>query len=149
VTHGGHVARSFHVERAFGRLVEGLALVVPTHFSPRYDIDFATGIFSRPGHPLEGQSLAGRVFFSPRVQGGVAGGWVFYELASRGMGPLAVVFGATNPVMVQGLVFADIPVVAGLEPAAFTTIRSGDLVRVDPEKRRVELLVPSADQKGG
>jgi predicted aconitase with swiveling domain len=144
VTRDADSSRSFRVERAFGSLVEGPALVVPTHFSPRYDIDFATGIFSRPGHPLEGKSLAGRVFFSPRVQGGVAGGWVFYELASRGMGPLAVVFGATNPVMVQGLVFADIPVVAGIELAAFTAIRTGDLVRVDPKNHRVELVAATA-----
>ncbi len=147
MTQDANSARTFRVERAFGRLVEGPALVVPTHFSPRYDIDFATGIFSRPGHPLEGQSLAGRVFFSPRVQGGVAGGWVFYELASRGMGPLAVVFGATNPVMVQGLVFADIPVVAGIELAAFAAICTGDLVRVDPKNHRVELVVLAAEPK--
>lgn len=131
---------SFAVERAFGTMIEAPALVVPAHFSPRYDIDFATGIFSRPGHPLEGQSLEGRILFSPRVQGGVAGGWVFYELASRGKAPLAVVFGRTNPVMVQGLVFAGIPVVDGIDPEAFARIATGDLVRVDPANRRVDLI---------
>lgn len=130
----------FSVRRGSGGVVEGEALVSTAHFSPRYDLDRSAGTFSRPGHPLEGQALAGKVLFFPAVQGGVAGGWTFFELRSRERGPAALVFGRTNPVMVQGAILAGIPILDGIDPQAFTVIRDGDVVRVDPTNLRVEIV---------
>ncbi len=130
----------FRVKRAVGPVAEGEALVSSKHFSPRYDLDRDAGTFSRPGHPLEGKSLAGMILFFPGVQGGVAGGWTFLELHSRGRGPAAIVFGKTNPVMVQGGIMAGIPILDGIDPHAFATIENGDIVRVDPQNLRVEVI---------
>jgi predicted aconitase with swiveling domain len=129
----------FAVKRGTGPVVEGEALVSRAHFSPRYDLDREAGTFSRPGHPNEGEALAGKILFFPAVQGGVAGGWTFFELASRGRGPAGLVFGRTNPVMVQGAILAGIPVLDGLDADAFASVENGDVVRVDPAGLCVEI----------
>lgn len=130
----------FRVDQAAGPAVEAVALVNPRSFSPRYDLDRVRGVFSRTGHPLRGQSLAGKVLVSPDVEGGVAGGWAFLAMRGADVGPAALVFGRTNPVMVQGAVTAAIPIVAGVDPAFFEVVRTGTRVRVDPEAKLVEVL---------
>lgn len=134
----------FSVQRAVGESVEAEVLVCTKHFSPRYDIDREAGTFSRPGHPLEGKALAGKILLFPGVQGGVMGGWVFLELKSRGKGPAALVFGKTNPVMVQGAIMAGVPILDGIDPRAFADLKNGDTVRVDPKNLRVEVTKRSS-----
>ena len=133
-------ATTFTVKRAVGEIVESEALVSSKPFSPRYDIDREGGTFSRPGHPLEGLALAGKILFFPGVQGGVMGGWVFLELKSRDKAPAALVFGRTNPVMVQGAIMAGIPILDGIDPSALDAIKNGDVVRVDPKNLLVEVV---------
>lgn len=128
------------VERAFGPVVEGEALVSSEGFSPRYDLDRWTGEISRPGHDIEGANITDKVLFFPTAKGGIAAGWAFYDLASKGMAPKAIVFGKTNPVMVQGAIFAGITITEGWSQDPATTIKTGDTVRVDPANRKVELL---------
>jgi hypothetical protein len=50
------------------------------------------------------------------------------------------VFGVTNPVMVQGAVFAGIAITEGWDPPPGAVVRTGDWVRVDPERKVVEVL---------
>jgi predicted aconitase with swiveling domain len=124
----------------FGPDVEAPVLLSRDPFSIRYDMDRETGLISRKGHALEGQSLAGRVVYFPAVQGGVAAGWAFRALAERGHAPAGVLFGRTNPVMIQGLVFAGIPAMHRLTPDPLTALRTGDRVRMSPGRGVVELV---------
>jgi len=128
------------VRRAFGPVVEGIALVSSEGFSPRYDLDRTTGVITKPGHALEGERLAGKILFTPVAKGGVAAGWAFFDMLAKGFAPTAFVFGKTNPVMVQGAVFAGIPITEGWTPDALQVVRTGDLVRLDPAKRTIEVL---------
>lgn len=128
------------VFRASGNAVEGEALVSTEGFSPRYDLDRLTGEVSRPGHAIEGENIAGKVLFFPTAKGGIAAGWAFYDLASKAIAPKAIVFGKTNPVMVQGAVFAGITITEGWTEDPSEIFRTGDTVRVDPQRKRVELL---------
>lgn len=134
------VRATYPVRQACGPVVEAAVLLDPVTFSPRYDLDRVRGTFSRTGHPLHGEALAGRVLASPGVQGGVAGGWAFLAMAGAGVGPAALVFGHVNPVMVQGAVTAGIPIVAGIDPDFFDDVRTGERLRVDPVARTVQLL---------
>jgi predicted aconitase with swiveling domain len=127
----------------FGRDVEGELLLSRDTFSIRYDMDRETGVISRRGHSLEGLALAGRIVYFPAVQGGVAAGWAFLDLAARRLAPAGVLFGRTNPVMVQGLVLAGIPVLHRLVPDPPTRLRTGDRVRMCPGRGRVELVARS------
>ncbi len=133
-------AEIIEVERAAGKVVEGVALVSTEGFSPRYDLDRWTGEISRPGHALEGENIKDRILFFPTAKGGIAAGWAFHDLKTKGIAPKALVFGVTNPVMVQGAVFAGITITEGWSRDPFGVVRTGDAVRVDPSNKRVEVL---------
>jgi uncharacterized protein len=128
------------VRRAFGKVVEGVALVSREGFSPRYDLDRWTGLISRPGHALEGHNLKDKVLITPSAKGGIAAGWAFYDIKHKGIAPKAFVFGVTNPVMVQGAVFAGITITEGWSRDPYAWIKTGDIVRVDPVKKTLELI---------
>ncbi len=131
---------TIRVERAAGPVVEGEAVVSPEGFSPRYDLDRWTGLISKPGHKLEGTSIKDKICFFPTAKGGIAAGWAFYDIKHKGIAPKAFVFGVTNPVMVQGAVFADIAITEGWSQPPAALIRTGDWVRVDPGRKVIELL---------
>ena len=103
-------------------------------------MDRETGVISRRGHALEGRSLAGKIVYFPAVQGGVAAGWAFLALVHRGVAPAAVIFGRTNPVMIQGLVLAGIPAMHRVAPDPFSVLKSGDRVRMSPARGLVEIV---------
>jgi predicted aconitase with swiveling domain len=109
-------------------------------FSPRYDLDRVHGTFTRVGHPLFGEPIAGKILVCPGVQGGIAGGWAFLMMQGRGVGFAGLIFGKVNPVMVQGAAAAGIPIVAGIDDAIFTALESHQLIRLDPKARQVTIL---------
>ena len=131
---------TIRVTRAFGPAVEGEAVVSTEGFSPRYDLDRWSGLITKPGHELEGKSIRDKILFFPTAKGGIAAGWAFFDLKHKGIAPKAFVFGVTNPVMVQGAVFADIAITEGWEPHPAGLIGTGDWVRVDPAQKVIELL---------
>jgi len=128
------------VERAYGEVVEGEAVVSEEGFSPRYDLDRWTGTITKPGHRLEGTSLKDKICFFPTAKGGIAAGWAFHDIKWKKLAPKAFVFGVTNPVMVQGAVFAGITITEGWMPHPREVVRTGDWVRVDPARKLVEVV---------
>jgi predicted aconitase with swiveling domain len=134
------VLHTIRVERAFGPVVEGEVVVSEEGFSPRYDLDRWSGVITKPGHRLEGTSIKDKVCFFPTAKGGIAAGWAFHDIKAKGLSPLAYVFGATNPVMVQGAVLAGVPITEGWSEDPRGVIRTGDRVRVDPGRKVIELL---------
>ena len=131
---------AIRVERAFGPVVEGEAVVSAEGFSPRYDLDRWTGMITKPGHKLEGTSIVGKICFFPTAKGGIAAGWAFYDIQHKGIAPKALIFGVTNPVMVQGAVFAEIAITEGWDRHPAEVVKTGDWVRVDPARKTIELL---------
>jgi phosphomecalonate degydratase small subunit len=129
-----------HGPPGYGAPVEGEVLVTHDAFSPRYDLDRATGTIARKGHGAEGANIAGRILVITTAKGGVAAGWAMYDLRERGLAPKALVCRTTNTVLVQGCVLAGIPIVHGLEPDPLTALRTGDRVRVEPAEGRLVLL---------
>ena len=132
------MSASLSAPRGFGADVEAEIVLSRDSFSIRYDMDRETGVISRRGHALEGQSLAGRIVYFPAVQGGVAAGWAFLALVHRRVAPAGILFGRTNPVMIQGLVLAGIPTMHRVSPDPFTVFRTGDRVRMSPSRGVVE-----------
>ncbi len=133
-------AKPIRLKRAFGAMVEGEALVSTEGFSPRYDLDRWSGLISRPGHALEGHNIKDKILITPSAKGGIAAGWAFYDIRAKGIAPKAFVFGVTNPVMVQGAVFAGITITEGWSASPYDSIRTGDIVRVDPAKKTLTLI---------
>ena len=134
------VLATLRVQRAFGPVVEGEALVSEEGFSPRYDLDRWSGLITKPGHKLEGLSIVDKVCFFPTAKGGIAAGWAFYDIRAKGIAPKAFLFGVTNPVMVQGAVFSGITITEGFDRAPREVVKTGDRVRVDPSRMVVEVL---------
>ena len=128
------------VRRACGSAVEGQALVSEEGFSPRYDLDRWSGLITKPGHKLEGESIVDKVCFFPTAKGGIAAGWAFNDIKGKRIAPRALVFGITNPVMVQGAVFAGITLTEGWDVPPHEVVRNGDWVRVDPEAGTIAVL---------
>lgn len=128
------------VARAYGKAVEGEALVSGEGFSPRYDLDRWSGVITKPGHELEGVNIRDKIMFFPTAKGGVAAGWAFYDIRTKGFAPKAFVFGVTNPVMVQGAVFAGMTITEGWSRDPRSCIRTGDRVRVDPASKSIVVL---------
>jgi len=131
---------TIRVERAFGPAVEGEAVMSEEGFSPRYDLDRWSGIITKPGHKLEGVNIRDKILFFPSAKGGMAAGWAFHDIRAKGIAPKALVFGVTNPVMVQGAVFANMTITEGWSRDPRECIRTGDIVRVDPAARTIQLL---------
>lgn len=128
------------VARAYGKAVEGEALVSGEGFSPRYDLDRWSGVITKPGHELEGVNIRDKIIFFPTAKGGVAAGWAFHDIRTKGFAPKALVFGVTNPVMVQGAVFAGMTITEGWSRDPRSCIRTGDRVRVDPASKSIVVL---------
>jgi hypothetical protein len=129
-----------------GAVIEGEVLRSTHGFNARYDLDRRRGVFSRPSHDLYEQSCVGRVLVFSAAKGGIATSWALLDLKARSLAPAALIFRRTNPVMVQGAVLADIPLLHLLEPDPVTTLRTGDWVRLTPAQGLVEVLRrPRAD----
>ena len=139
------VLDTIQVTRAFGPVVEGEAVISEEGFSPRYDLDRWSGVITKPGHKLEGVNIRDKVCFFPSAKGGIAAGWAFFDIKSKGIAPRAFVFGVTNPVMVQGALFANITITEGWSRKPEEVFRNGDWVRVDPSRTMIELLRRAAE----
>ena len=139
------VLDTIEVTRAFGPLVEGEVVISEEGFSPRYDLDRWSGVITKPGHKLEGVNIRDKICFFPTAKGGIAAGWAFFDIKSKGIAPRAFIFGVTNPVMVQGALFANITITEGWSRKPADVLRNGDWVRVDPSRKVIELMRRAAE----
>ena len=73
-------------------------------------------------------------------EGGGSGLRYSFDIKNKGIAPRAFIFGITNPVMVQGAIFAKITITEGLSRRLEGVIGNGDWVRVDPARKRIEVL---------
>jgi uncharacterized protein len=127
--------------RGIGPAVTGTALVAADNFSARYDLDRSRGVFSRPAHKLYGESYVDRILVLVTAKGGVASAWMLRDMAARKLAPRAIVFDRANTILAQGAAFANMTMVDRFEAGDPTRlIRSGDELRIEPEKGFVTIL---------
>ena len=129
-------ANTFFAKAGMGRKTTARALVAKDGFSARYDLDRLRGVFSRAEHKLAGQSYVGRVLVLDAAKGGVATAWMLHEMKARGVMPAALVLNAANPIMVQGVAFADFTMISGFDLDITQAIPNGAMVEVDPTAER-------------
>ena len=134
------MSRVFKARFSFGEKISGTALVASDGFSARYDLDRIQGTFSRPTHKLAGQSYVGKILVLDAAKGGVATAWMLHEMASRGVVPLALVLNAANPIMAQGAVFGNIPLMAGFDTDITLAVPPGATVSLDPAAKTLTVL---------
>ena len=129
-------ANTFFAKAGMGQKTTARALVAKDAFSARYDLDRLRGVFSRAEHKLAGQSYVGRVLVLDAAKGGVATAWMLHEMKARGVMPAALVLNAANPIMVQGVAFADFTMISGFDLDITQAIPNGAMVEVDPTAER-------------
>jgi predicted aconitase with swiveling domain len=85
---------------------EGQALVSPVSLSFFGGVDAATGIVAEPGHPLQGQSVAGRVLVFPTAKGSTVGSYILYRLGRCRLRALST---PKVVIVAVGAIMADVP----------------------------------------
>jgi uncharacterized protein len=119
VLHG----RVIKAGRAAGRALVSQA---PIGFLGGVDPD--TGIVVEPGHPLQGQSVAGTVLVFPTGKGSTVGSYTILRLKRSGSAPAAILNAESEAIVAVGAIIADIPMVDQIDIA---TLRGGDWVTVE------------------
>jgi predicted aconitase with swiveling domain len=119
---------------------EGEAIVYNGPFSMKGDLDPKSGEVSVKGHPLEGKSLAGKIFVFTTGRGSTVGPYIAYEAKKAGMAPAAMICQECEPIIALGAIMADIPMVDRLDKDPLATIKTGDWVRVDGDSGIVEIV---------
>ena len=118
--------------RMEGRVVKagqasGEALVSSEPISFFGGVDPDTGVVVDQGHPLEGQSVAGRVLVFPTGKGSTVGSYTLYRLARNGRAPAAIINREADPVVAVGAVIADLPMVDRVD---VERIHTGDWIEI-------------------
>jgi hypothetical protein len=86
-------------------------------------VDPESGRVVEKGHPLAGQSIAGRILVFPRGKGSTVGSYVIYRLSRNGLAPAGMVLSECEPIVAIGAIMADVPVVDQVD---ISQIQSGD-----------------------
>ena len=109
---------------------QGIALVSPAAIGFLGGVDAETGVVIEPGHPLQGQAIAGRVLVFPTGKGSTVGSYTLYRLAKRGLAPAAIINARSEAIVAVGAIIANIPMVDHVDTGQ---IKTGDPVRVSGE----------------
>lgn len=107
---------------------EGEALVSPAPIGFLGGVDPDTGIVLEPGHPLQGQSVRGKVLVFPTGKGSTVGSYTVLRLARNDAGPVAIINAESEAIVAVGAIISDIPMVDRVDISA---IETGDWVVVD------------------
>ena len=118
-------------------IVEGEALVTSEPIGFYGGVDAKTGIFIEKNHPLEGQSLTGKILVFPNGKGSTVGPYVIYGLMKNGVGPLAIINKETEPIVATGVILADVPCV---DKIPVEQLKDGARLRVNATDGTVEVL---------
>ncbi len=110
---------------------EGEALVARTTLSFWGEVDPISGRVIASGHPLEGQSLRGKILVIESTKGSSATPLVMGLAHQEGNAPAALINVNVDALAVLGCVVNGIPMVTELEQDPFETIATGDHVSVD------------------
>ena len=93
-------------------------------------VDPDTGIVVEEGHPLRGESIAGKVLAFPFGKGSTVGSYVIYALKRNDKAPCAIINEEAETIIAVGAIISDIPMVD--KPSEkISDINNGTIVCVD------------------
>jgi len=121
-------------------VASGEALVSSQPISFLGGVDPSTGVIVDRSNELAGRSVSGKVLVFPHGKGSTVGTYTLYQLAKKGLGPVAIVNRVTEPIVAVGAIISGIPLVDKLEVDPIETLKSGQMVLVDGNRGIVEVL---------
>lgn len=116
---------------------EGEALVAPAALSFWGEVDPMAGRIIATGHPLEGETLGGKVLVIRSTRGSSGTPLVIGLAHEQGNAPAAMVNTEVDALAVLGCVVNRIPMVAELDRDPFEVIQTGDQLLVDADEGRI------------
>ena len=116
---------------------QGEVLVTSMGISFFGGVDPDTGIVVEKRHPLEGQSISGKVLVFPTGKGSTVGSYTLYRLKMNGLAPAAIVNVQCETITAVGCIIAEIPCV---DQIPIEQLPGGVRVVVDGEAGTVEML---------
>lgn len=126
----------------------GELLVSPAPISFLSGVDPDTGIIVERGHPLEGESITGKVLAFSHGKGSTVGSYVMYALARNGKAPAAIINSRADPIIAVGAIMGKIPMVD--EPDIdIMRFRNGTCATVDGNSGEIEYEGEVLPEPGG
>lgn len=115
-------------------VAKGEALVADTTLSFWGEVDAVTGKVIGVGHPLEGETLGGRILVIRSTKGSSGTPMVLNLARLEGNAPAAFVNVEVDGLAALGCIVNEIPMITDLDQDPFNLIETGDLVVVDADQ---------------
>ena len=130
-----------HGRSIFRGTAQGEALVTTQPISFFGGVDPDTGVVVERGHPLEGQSITGKVLVFPTGKGSTVGSYTLYRLKMNGHAPIAILNTECETIIAVGCIIAEIPCVDQLP---IHVITPGSLIQIDGNMVNTQESIQSA-----
>lgn len=121
--------------------VEGEAFVTDTPITLLGFVNRETAVIEEPGHPADGQSMAGKIAIFPKGSGSTVAPYVLLELFYRGVAPLAVINTEIDQQSAPACSLEGIPYAYGFDKDVIGGIRNGERVVVERRGETVTIRV--------
>jgi predicted aconitase with swiveling domain len=115
----------------------GPLLVSPAPISFLSGVDPETGVIVEKGHPLQGESISGKVLAFPFGKGSTVGSYVLYALSRNGHAPAAIINTEAEPIIATGAIIGGIPMIDRIG-IPLSRLRNGVVVTVDGDSGGME-----------
>jgi predicted aconitase with swiveling domain len=121
-----------------GRIVEGEIIVQAESFSFFGDVNRETGVINVGTNA--GKSFKDKILVFPQSKGSTLAPYVVTDCKRNGVAPKAILCQKADGVVAMVAILADIPTMDQFENDIVELVKSGDRVRVEPDKGFIEVL---------
>ena len=118
--------------------VRGTAVVLDGPFSFIGDFDAASGTLVMEGHPLHGETIAGKILVCSTGKGGTIAPFIAYQAKLAGTAPAAILCEKADPILCECALVIDIPILDGFDPAPAASIATGQQVSIEGAEVGIE-----------
>jgi hypothetical protein len=121
-----------------GRAVEGEIILQEDNFSFFGDVNRETGMINVGANA--GKSFKDKILVFPQSKGSTLAPYVVTDCKRNGVAPKAILCQKADGVVAMVAILADIPTMDQFEEDIVGVVKTGDCVRVDPDKGFIEIL---------
>ena len=121
-----------------GRTVEGEIILQEESFSFFGDVNRETGMINVGTNA--GKSFKDKILVFPQSKGSTLAPYVVTDCKRNGVAPKAILCQKADGVVAMVAILADIPTMDQFEEDIIKVVKTGDRVRVDPDKGFIEVL---------
>lgn len=108
--------------------IRGEAFVTDTPITLLGFVNRKTAVIEEPGHPANGQSMAGKIAVFPKGSGSTVAPYVLLELYYRGNAPIAIVNTEIDQQSAPACSLENIPYAYGFDKTILQNIKNGDMI---------------------